>query len=157
MLSFKEFLKEGVIKLRGFHNHEKAQNFIQDLHDTTSKNRLNPNYRVHGKTAVEVSSNGKGGIHLHDIISHDPGSGGGSETLKHLTSLADKHGVHIEGHAKAYMDKNSDHISHTKHLKSWYQKHGFEIGKGSDSDGYPIKYHPKKVLKLGSKTRTVDI
>lgn len=146
MKTFKEFLTEAVIKLRGFgdgSNHtERSERFVKDLHVTSKRHPLNNHARLVGNASVEVSG-GYDGIHLHDIISHDPESGAGTKALKHLTKLADKHKVPIRGYAKAYSDREG-HINKNKDLKGWYHKHGFEIGRGTDSSGYHIHYKPKE-------------
>ena len=121
MKSFKQ-LREVTIKLKGFNsdNSAKAKNadFTRELHDTTEPHPFNHNARIIGNAHVHVSSSSSG-IHIHDIKSHTQGSGAGTDALKHLTSLADKHKVKLSLNAVGYSNTSS------KRLHGWYSKHGF--------------------------------
>lgn len=138
MKTLEEFINENKGMGDGSDHSDRSKSFMHDLHKSSKPHY---NYRKLDNASVEVSG-GYDGIHLHDIISHDPESGAGTKALKHLTKLADKHKVPISGYAKAY-SKEDGHIHSHKELKGWYQKHGFEIGKGSDTSGYHIHYKPK--------------
>jgi hypothetical protein len=53
--------------------------------------------------------------------------------------------VELSGVAKAYAGKNSaGYVTKSSVLKKWYGKHGFNVGKGNEHDGYPIKYKGQK-------------
>lgn len=85
----------------------------------------------------------QGEIHLSDIVTYlDTGQGKGTEALQALKGLADKHGVAIEGIAKAY-SQNPEHIQDSQRLAQWYKKHGFEIGDGDPEEGFEIRYEPQ--------------
>lgn len=130
---------ESVIKLAGSSN--AAKNFMDELRSTTEAHPWNPRTRIiNGNVSVEASAVGDR-IHLHDIVSHAPRSGAGTAALNHLKSLADKHGVELEGVAKAYTDEGG-RISSSKRLKKWYTKHGFTASYGDDEEGYDISYKP---------------
>lgn len=121
MKSFSQFIFETVIKLRGFDNqlNKKIQNFMQNLDDTSKRHPMNNNAKVIGDAHVHVSPM-NGSIHIHDIKSYKQGSGAGTEALKHLTSLADKHKVNLHLNAQGYENTKSSQ------LKKWYKRHGFE-------------------------------
>lgn len=143
MKDFKEFLNEGpVLKLRGFGRTDPQSNFMRELNQTSQPHPFNDRERIVGNSTVHMSPNSSGGIHLHDIMSLNPKSGAGTETLKHLTALADKHNVHIEGIAKVYHN-DPKRIGKTSRLKTWYEKHGFKSSGGDEHDGYDIRYDPK--------------
>lgn len=104
-----------------------AKEFMNDFEAMTQEHPFNGRARVfsdHG-TVVELSPFGKG-IHLSDIVSFTPRSGGATSTMQQLMSLADKHKVPLELTAKAYSD-DKERITDTKRLVQWYLKLGFEI------------------------------
>jgi len=143
MKTFKRFIKENtVIKLGSRLTHPGVAGFMDELGKTSHQHPFNHNEKLIGNASVHVSPHGDG-IHLHDIHSFEPKSGAGTAALKHLTSLADKHGVSISGVAKAYMDNRSGKIADSSQLKSWYGKHGFSSNGGNRRDGYDISYEPK--------------
>lgn len=119
-----------------------ADVYLNDYIEHTHEHPFNPRVRLHGPVAVHLSKSGPAQVHLHDILALEPGQGDASLTLQGLTDLADEYGVTIEGISKAYSDKDG-HIKSTKRLNAWYKKHGFEIGSGSEDDGYDIVYRPK--------------
>lgn len=148
MKKFNEFLDESiVIKLRGnsSKSKESANAFLDELDATSKPHPFDNRHRIiNDNASVDVSHSMDGGIHLHDINTLAPRSGAGTAALKHLTKLADKHNVDIEGHAKAYNQTSKDKISKTSQLTAWYKKHGFKIGEGDAADGYHIRYSPKR-------------
>ena len=136
MQSFQEFISEEPIRLKGFSRHPDSQGykapdnsdkFIKDLHDSSTEHFSNHRARVIGKAHVFVSKM-HNGIHIHDIQSHHKGSGAGTHALKHLTGLADKHGVHLHLYAKGYGETK------TSQLRDWYKKHGFKRSKHDASE-----------------------
>lgn len=145
MKSFVEFFSEAIVVKMKSRPTENTDAFIRDLHDTTEEHPFNHNARIYGTPGkhalIHVSPDAKG-VHLHDIVSYDPGGGVGTSALQHLTRLADKHKIEISGVAKAYSN-NPEHIRSTPKLKSWYTKHGFTSSRGNASDGYDITYKPK--------------
>jgi hypothetical protein len=144
MLTFKQYLNE-VVKLRlgkksGGGN---IDGFLDDYHDSTKPHPFDSHTRLHGMVGVELSR-ASDHVHVHDIRNYgEAKKGHGTHTLKHLTSLADKHGVELRGIAKAY-SKSKDHVRSTAKLKGWYQKHGFGVERGNKDDGYDISYKGKK-------------
>lgn len=144
MKTFKQFLEETVrIKLTGkFGSSRPSEDFVDELEDTTSEHPFEERSRIFGDHAtLHVSRDGPSSIRLHDIRALQPG--GGTKALEHLKSLADKHGVAINGSAKAYT-KSSKYPMSSKQLAGYYKRRGFSVGQGNSDDGYQIKYAPKK-------------
>lgn len=137
MKTFKKYIEE--IKL-GARSSPNTDNFMDDYHNSTSEHPSDPRSRVHGDSATSELSPVFGKIHMSDIRALKPG--GGHAALEKIKSLADKHGVAISGHAKAYHPSDKYPMK-SKQLASYYKKRGFEVGKGSESEGYPISYKPK--------------
>lgn len=151
MLRFTEFLNEEEkvlrIRLHGFGNKtnsERSEKFMKDFHDTSSEHPIDHKKRLIHNVGVHVSTQGNA-IHIHDLQSALPDSGNGTKALKHLTGLADKHGVKLELHAKAYSN-HPEHIRNSHTLQKWYKKHGFEHDEEDDGDrhhGSDMTYYPK--------------
>lgn len=136
MLTFSQYLEEVTIKLGSKGNDERrkrAAAFVDDLHKSSTEHFSNHRARVIGKAHVHISGDSDG-VHIHDIQSHEPGSGAGTHALKHLTKLADKHKVKLHLHAKGYGDTS------THQLKKWYKKHGFHSSEDDPSD---MTRHPE--------------
>lgn len=70
-------------------------------------------------------------VHLSSIMALEPGKGQGKQGLKYVTDLADKHGVHLTGHAKQFGNSQSPTLSTAK-LKQWYARNGFGVSKAGD-------------------------
>lgn len=144
MKSFSEYLSEVVIRL-GSGNDDKSKALMKDFHSETQEHPFHREARIyHGNTTVHLSKDGRE-VHLHDIQSHAPKTGAGTKALKSLTSLADKHGVKINLHAKAYSDR-PEHVKSTHKLVKWYKKHGFEHDDLENDDphgGSDMTYYPK--------------
>lgn len=131
------------LKLRGgFNKAGNSDAFMDELHDTTSEHPFDSRARIFNNASLEVSRSGPSAVHLHDIRALSPG--GGHEAIEHLKSLADKHGVSIEGGAKAYA-QSSKYPMNSKQLAGWYKKRGFKVGDGDEYDGYDVSYKPKTV------------
>lgn len=114
------------IKLGSTKTKPASDRFLDELHSTTTGNPFNDRERIVGNVAgVHMSKINDGEVHLHDIRTLKPNSGGGTHALHHIRKLADKHGVKITGSAKAY-SQNPDHLGQRK-LNAWYRKHGFRI------------------------------
>ena len=70
-------------------------------------------------------------VHLSSIMALEPGKGQGKQGLKYVTDLADKHGVHLTGHAKQFGNSQVPTLSTAK-LKQWYARNGFGVSKAGD-------------------------
>lgn len=151
--SFKEYLQETVLKLRGFgpkSASDSVKNFMNDYHKTTKEHPLDNKSRILNGTTVHASEDGNS-VHIHDIHSHEPKSGNGTRALKHLTGLADKHGVKLNLHAKAYLEDKPKHVGEPEHIRStprlqkWYKKHGFQHDDHEEDHkhGSDMTYYPK--------------
>lgn len=118
-----------------------AQAFMMEFEESSSANPLNDRSRIFNDTVIELSiDRSRGRIHIHDIRAIYPGAGAGSRALIHLTRLADKHRVDLEGYAFAYSNSGT----HQK-LANWYKKHGFSVGPEEDDGGYQVVYNHKPV------------
>lgn len=97
-----------------------------------------------------------GGWHLSQLRAITPG--GGRIAMNEVVRLADQHGKAIDLFALP-MDSyayGGSKMSRAK-LVRWYEEFGFEpVGKPYDG-GQSMIRHPKGPLRLGSKTRTVEI
>lgn len=143
MKTFKQFLAENVIKLRG-NSSTQTKPFMDEFHSISTPHPMNHHARVIDGVTVHASEHG-GEIHLHDIQTQGVSAkGSGSKVLRKLHGIADKHNVIISGHAKAY-STDPHHITSQKKLTDWYKGHGYVIGQGSDKDGYSIKRRPKRL------------
>lgn len=122
---------------------EQAQKFMVDFADDSDEHPFNPAARILHGSVVHVSRDGNQ-VHIHDIQTLAPKSGAGTKALKHLTSLADKHGVKLNLFAKAYSNR-PEHIRATPKLIKWYEKHGFKHDEPDyDPDyGSEMTYYPK--------------
>lgn len=131
-----------VIKLGGKgidDNKAQREAFMDDFWNQTTAHPFDDRSRIfQNKATLEVWPCGSK-IHISDIMSLAPKSGAGTEALTFLKGLADKHGVSLEGTAKAYHNDKAK-ITSTKRLVKWYEKHGFQIGDGDDDEGYDIHY-----------------
>jgi len=129
-----------VIKLRGNTN-PNTDAFMRDYHDatTTGPDRT----RFYGTVNLTVYPfNGK--IRLSNIVSvGDKSKGAGTQALNFLKDLADRHDVSIVGTAKAY-SQSDEHIQDSSRLRQWYTKHGMTDTGGDDTDGFDMKYNPRR-------------
>lgn len=122
---------------------EQAHKFIVDFVNDSDEHPFNPAARILHGAVVHASRDGNQ-VHLHDIQTLAPKSGAGTKALKHLTSLADKHGVKLNLFAKAYSNR-PEHIRSTPKLIKWYERHGFKHDE-PDYDphyGSEMTYYPK--------------
>lgn len=143
MKTFKQYISEAKIKIGGNKPNDHIKKFFDDYHATTQSHPFDNHVRLQGMVGTELSS-GIDHVHMHDIVNYGEGKKGqGTAALRHIQNLANKHGVEIRGHAKAY-SRESKHVRDTEKLVGWYKKHGFEIGQGDPDDGYPISYKGKK-------------
>lgn len=122
---------------------EQAQKFMVDFADDSDEHPFNPAARILHGSVVHASRDGSQ-VHIHDIQTLALKSGAGTKALKHLTSLADKHGVKLNLFAKAYSNR-PEHIRSTPKLIKWYEKHGFKHDEPDyDPDyGSEMTYYPK--------------
>ena len=131
-----------VIKLRGNTN-PNTDAFMHDYHDATTPGP--DRTRFYGTVNLTVYPfDGK--IRLSDIVSlGDKSKGAGTQALKFLKDLSDRHDVSIVGTAKAY-SLNDDHIQDSSQLLKWYEKHGM-TRTGRDvpfDDGFDMEYRSKR-------------
>lgn len=87
-----------------------------------------------------------GGIRINDIMTLYPRTGAGTAGLQFLIGLAEKHGVKLEGTAKAYHN-SLEVIRDSQRLVEWYRKHGFVRLRGNKKDGYEIRYEPRNATE----------
>jgi ADP-ribose pyrophosphatase YjhB (NUDIX family) len=118
--------------------------FMQDLWSQTYGNPFNNAERVWQDKAIIEARPFDGRIHLSLIRTVEKGAGGGTEGLKFLTALADKHGVEIDLGAKP-VGKGGLNKSQ---LVQWYKRHGFNPRRGETSDS--LLYQPQERLKLSA-------
>lgn len=137
MKTLKAFLGETTIRLNGPTQDQKdrVNAFMKDYHETTTPHPWDNHTRIFGKVKLEVSpSVYHGGVHISDIQSMDQGSGAGTTALRHLTSLADKHGVSLDLFPHGYANTTDEQ------LHRWYGRHDFE----SKPDHYELlQRHPR--------------
>jgi hypothetical protein len=124
MQTYKQYIAEMKIKLRGMgaareDNRKHGQAFIKDLDSVSTVHPFNDKLHVIGNAHVHVSYDGDG-IHIHDIVSFEQGSGAGTKALQVLIKLADKHNLSLNLTAKGYASTK------TSQLKKWYKKFNFE-------------------------------
>jgi len=116
------------VKLSGFNSQRSGNNteaFLQDYYDNTSEHPFNPSARVYGDSVLEIYPMGNQ-IHISDVLTLNPRSGGGTKAIQFLKALSDKHRVKLDLIAKAYSSDNK-FITDTENLVRWYLKLGFEI------------------------------
>ena len=145
MKNFATFITEVRIQLRGRGNYDdtNAKAFMDDLHNNHDIHPFDPDQHIIHNTVVHASKDGHQ-VHIHDLRTLDPDKGNGTKALKHLTAMADKHGVKLNLHAKAY-SKQPEHVTKTHQLVSWYKKHGFTHDHPEDdhSQGSDMTYYPR--------------
>jgi hypothetical protein len=143
MLSFSSYINEVRLVLGRKPNGEKAEAFLKDFHADSQEHPFHHSARILHNAVVHLSKDGNE-VHMHDIQSVAPRSGAGTKALKHLTNLADKHGVKINLYAKAYSN-SPDHIRSTGKLMKWYKKNGFqhEEPDPDEREGSEMKYYPR--------------
>lgn len=131
-----------VIKL-GNNSYTSVKPFMWDFVDATEESPIGKG-RLYDDVLIDVHPF-DGGIRISDIVAvGDKAKGKGTAALKFLTNLADRHGVKLSGHAKAY-SQSPEHIQTSERLLQWYQKHGFQERPdrfGSEDEGFDIKYDP---------------
>lgn len=133
---------DGVIRIGSNPAKEKVMAAIEEWNSLTHEHPLNRSARLTDGASVEVSYF-DGALHLSDVMAIGvPRKGGGTQAVKLLCDLADKHGVKITLTAKAYTD---GHMS-TDQLKSWYERFGFqeeEDSFGDEEEGYDMVRYPR--------------
>ena len=129
-----------VIKLRGNTN-PNTDAFMQDYIDATTPG--DDRIRLYGTIGLTVYPF-SGRIRVSDIVSlGDKSQGAGTQALKFLTDLADRHNVELVGTAKAY-SQSDEHIQDSSRLLQWYEKHGMSRTGGDDTEGFNMRYNPKR-------------
>lgn len=96
-----------------------TQRLLDELDSISQESPFNHRQRLIGSAKVEVRGQGNSSIRLSDI--QGSGSGSGTQALRAICDLADKHGVTIKLSADGYADTS------TEALVAWYKKHGFEV------------------------------
>jgi len=133
------------IKLSG-KSSKNTDAFMDEYYEQTNSHPFSSKERIYNdEVSIELSPYGSN-IHLADIRSLNPRSGAGTRGLKFIIGLANKHGVGIEGLAKAYHTEKKKYIASSKRLRQWYLKHGFRDTPGTYGDndqGYDIEYVPE--------------
>jgi len=124
--------------------------FMRDLWAQTTGNPFNNRERVWQNKAIIEARPFGGEIHLSFIRSVEQNKGWGTEGLKFLIGLADKHGVSIDLDASPVGEK----VLSKSQLIAWYKRHGFEHVKGDEADH--LQYTPKR-LKLGPNMKSVPM
>ena len=132
MKTFKQFINEGK---------KQKDDFMDDYYASTSEHPFDHRSRIHNNAATLELSRVGSRVRMHDVRALAPG--GGKDAIEHVKRLADKHGVEIEGTAKAYT-KSKQYPMSTKQLADYYKRRGFSVSHGSATDGYNIRYIPKK-------------
>jgi len=124
------------IKL-GSNRSDNTDAFLSDLEQITSEHPFDRKSRILKNATVEVVAYDKD-IYISDIRSLFPRTGAGTEAMKILTGLADKHSVKLYLTAKAY-SSDPKYVTDTTKLIEWYSSLGFEVDADSvDADA--IKY-----------------
>ncbi len=134
-----DMLAEGVLKLGLSTVKPEAQDdsptgrYMKDYYDQTQPHPLDRSQRIHGGGAdfamSEVRPVGDR-IHISWLQAAESGKGLGSQALKHLTSLADKHGVDMDLSPVRPAGMRGPGLSN-KGLRSWYGRHGFKSERGA--------------------------
>lgn len=156
---FKQWLKgptvEPFIKWdESEHPRDAAGRFIDALKSSTEENPLNPRERVfQWESKIQVSRGiSPKQVYLDSIESFKPtGEGAGSRALKHLTSLADEHGVTLVGFSNPI--KRSLSGLNQEQLNAWYTKNGFKLE--PHGDGF-MSRAPRTRLKLSGRMKVID-
>jgi hypothetical protein len=94
-------------------------------------------------------------IYLAFIGTYERGNGHGSAALTWLCELADRHSVHITGHADSktrtlrdMLEKKRTRGLSKKQLRAWYERHGFrfQLPDGTPTRKFfyrsPVRWHP---------------
>lgn len=121
------------------------ENFFNEYHSITTEKDKEGN-RLHSSGAsTQLWDEGYG--YIARIESDKKGAG--SKALKELTSLADKHNVHLGLWPKA----DSNGRLNTSQLKSWYGRHGFE----DEDDGDYMFREPKSSIHESVEHPMIDV
>lgn len=108
-----------------------ADAFFEDLDAAGFRNPMNDRENILGSEAgVEISKTSDG-LRLHSVRSFATKSGAGTRAMQTVMDLADKHGLKIEGTAKAFKTSQKDTLSSVQ-LKKWYTKLGFTVKVNGD-------------------------
>lgn len=131
------------IKLGQKPSGKRADAFLDEYKQDSDEHPFHRSARILHGSIVDLSKDGNN-IHIHDIVSTAPKTGVGTKALKHLTRLADKHGIKLNLFAKAYSNR-PEHIRSTPKLIKWYEKHDFKHDEPDyDPDyGSEMTYYPK--------------
>lgn len=108
------------IKLTGAFG-RKPNAAIQELTDGYPENPLNDSEILIGDARVELNNGRDGRIRISSIETMKAGQGAASKALDTVLAVADKHGIGVELIASPYGSEDLN----TRHLKSWYARHGF--------------------------------
>lgn len=102
----------------------KLGDFMEEYYELTEPHPFG-NARIYQNTMLEVYPF-NGMIHLSAIVTTQPRSGAGTNAMKFLMELANKHRVKIDIEAKPF-SKNNEHIRDMEQLVRWYMRLGFRI------------------------------
>jgi hypothetical protein len=131
-----------VIKLGSNPYKARCKAFMADYIAATEDHPFDRSARYLPDAASIIADEFDSMIHISDIRSLIPGTGGGSKALAFLCQLADKHQVKLSLTAKAYGD---DERLSTPQLHAWYARYGFaddEDTFGNDEEGYDMIRYP---------------
>jgi hypothetical protein len=124
--------------------HKNAEAAIENINELTEyRNPINERERVIGNTAVEIYPTHDGRLHIGSLRSFVPKQGSGTETMKKLIEIADKHGIELELDPVPLATPVK--IPKMK-LTKWYRSFGFKF-----KDGLMVR----KVGATGPATKTV--
>ena len=111
-----------------------VKTFIREFQKSTEPNPLNNRESIWEETVCFELRPFSGNIRLSNIRALTPGNGDGTEALRWLCALADKHGVTITGTVEPTWSAPLNKTA----LKAWYCRHGFKVVYHDD-----IEYEPK--------------
>jgi GNAT superfamily N-acetyltransferase len=140
------------IRLTGFSTVRKispeVEAFLRDLYEASYPNALSsdPSSRIlaNAKARVEVTPM-HGGVHIDELEAGSRGQGAGTEAMRFLTELADKHGVSLFLQAHPFGDERMS----LEALERFYRRHGFRSDDEEDNDDEATAMHrwPREVLR----------
>lgn len=105
--------------------------FMKEFYELTYPNPMERGARIVDDNVSVTLVPWQNRAHLSDINTFgNRGEGRGTKALNLLKSLADKHGVEIEGIAATYSKRDTG-PQNNQELRAWYKKNGFQVGADS--------------------------
>lgn len=105
-----------------------AEAFMKEFEDRYPENPRGPTQRlINGNVEAEMNREPTdvGAVHLATIEAREPGKGAGSQALREITEMADRHGVRV-----TLTPHPMGGLMNAEQLRSWYAKHGFKETEG---------------------------